>query len=165
MLTRILMVYKEKIEELINGCGPWHPAVYESRYIMEFKARTENCFRPIDGLYQADIEDMVREYVEEVMCANGVKGCIRNVVISGSRCRGLERENSDLDVVVELECDEREDVLFDMLHEEEYKIGGVVVDINPITRENTGTMEEYMSGVEEYLGEKYRSEQEQYAEK
>lgn len=151
MLTRILMVYKEKIEDLINGCGPWHPAVYESRYIMEFKARTENCFRPIDGLDQADIEDMVREYVEEVMWANGVKGCIRNVAISGSRCRGLEREDSDLDVVVELVSDEREDVLFDILHEEEFSIGGVVVDINPITREKTGTMEEYLPRVEEYL--------------
>lgn len=118
---------------------------------MEFKARTENCFRPIDGFDQADIEDMVREYVEEVMWTNRVKGCIRNVVISGSRCRGLERENSDLDVVVELECDEREDVLFDMLHEEEFSIGGVVVDINPITRDKTGTMEEYLPGVEVYL--------------
>lgn len=118
---------------------------------MEFKARTENCFRPIDGFDQADIEDMVREYVEEVMWTNRVKGCIRNVAISGSRCRGLERENSDLDVVVELECDEREDVLFDMLHEEEFSIGGVVVDINPITRDKTGTMEEYLPGVEVYL--------------
>lgn len=157
MVTRILMVYKEKIEDLINGYGSYYPAVYDSRYVMEFKARTENCFRPIDGLYQTDIEDLVREYVESVMYANGVRGCIRNVVISGSRCRGLEREDSDLDVVVELESDEREDVLFDMLHEEEFAIGGVIVDINPITRERTGTMEEYLPRVEEYLSGKCES--------
>ena len=35
------------------------------------------------------------------------------MAVVGSRCRGLEREGSDLDVVVELFTSEREDVLFD----------------------------------------------------
>lgn len=131
---------------------------------MEFKARTEDCFRPMDGLNQFEIEDIVRDFIEETLIANGVDAVIRDVVISGSRCRGLEREDSDLDVVVELESDEREDVLFDMLHEEEFAIGGVVVDINPITRERTGTMEEYLPGVEEYLNEKGEREKESIAD-
>ncbi len=38
---------------------------------------------------------------------------IVDVAVVGSRCRGLEREGSDLDVVVELFTSEREDVLFD----------------------------------------------------
>lgn len=134
--------------------SPWHPAVYDSRYVMEFKARTEDCFRPMDGFNQFEIEDMVRDFIEETLIANGVDALIRDVAISGSRCRGLERENSDLDVVVELICNEREDVLFDMLHEEEFCIGGVVVDINPITNAKTGTLEDYLPGVEEYLSGK-----------
>ena len=121
---------------------------------MEFKARTEECFRPIDGFNQVEIEDMVRDFIEETLIANGVDALIRDVVISGSRCRGLEREDSDIDVVVELICNEREDVLFDMLHEEEFCIGGVVVDINPITNAKTGTLEDYLPMVEEYLKEK-----------
>ena len=124
---------------------------------MEFKARTEDCFRPIDGYNQFDIEDMVMDFVEKTLIANGVDAVIRDVVISGSRCRGLEREDSDLDVVVELICNEREDVLFDMLHEEEFCIGGVVVDINPITNAKTGTLEDYLPGVEEYLSGKCES--------
>lgn len=131
---------------------------------MEFKARTEDCFRPMDGLNQFEIEDIVRDFIVETLIANGVDAVIRDVVISGSRCRGLEREDSDLDVVVELESDEREDVLFDMLHEEEFAIGGVVVDINPITRERTGTMEEYLPRVEEYLNEKGEREKESIAD-
>lgn len=131
---------------------------------MEFKARTEDCFRPMDGLNQFEIEDIVRDYIKETLIANGIDAVIRDVVISGSRCRGLEREDSDLDVVVELESDEREDVLFDMLHEEEFAIGGVVVDINPITRERTGTMEEYLPRVEEYLNEKGEREKESIAD-
>lgn len=122
---------------------------------MEFKARTEECFHPMDGLNQFEIEDMVKDFIEETLIANGVDAVIRDVVIYGSRCRGLEREDSDLDVVVELICYEREDVLFDMLHEEEFCIGGVVVDINPITNAKIGTMEDYLPGVEEYLSGRY----------
>lgn len=124
---------------------------------MEFKARTEDCFRPMDGFNQFEIEDIVRDFIEETLIANGIDAVIRDVVISGSRCRGLEREDSDLDVVVELMCDEREDVLFDMLHEEELCIGGVVVDINPITNAKTGTLEDYLPEVEEYLSGKCES--------
>ena len=59
-----------------------------------------------------------------------------------SRCRGLEGSHSDLDVVVELSGNEREDDLFDLLHEDDFSIGGVKVDINPITKNKTGTLEE-----------------------
>ena len=79
---------------------------------------------------------------------------IIGVVISGSRCRGLEGKNSDLDVVVQLSGNEREDDLFNLLHEDKFRIGGVLVDINPITEYKTGTLEEYLPGVEKYLEEK-----------
>ena len=72
----------------------------------------------------------------------------------GSRCRGLEGKNSDLDVVVQLSGNEREDDLFNLLHEDKFRIGGVLVDINPITEYKTGTLEEYLPGVEKYLEEK-----------
>ena len=45
---------------------------------------------------------------------------IIGVVISGSRCRGLEGKNSDLDVVVQLSGNEREDDLFNLLHEDKF---------------------------------------------
>ena len=55
------------------------------------------------------------------------------VVVSGSRCRGLENDNSDIDVVVEIKGSElKEDALFNIFHEEEMEIDGITVDINPV---------------------------------
>ena len=48
----------------------------------------------------------------------------------------------------------REDDFFNMLHEEDYEICGIKVDINPITEGKTGKLETYLPGVEEYLREK-----------
>ena len=43
--------------------------------------------------------------------------------------------------------------LFNLLHEDKFRIGGVLVDINPITEYKIGTLEEYLPGVEKYLEE------------
>ena len=59
-----------------------------------------------------------------------------------------------MDVVVEYIGDEREDDMFNLLHEDKFSIGGVKVDINPINEYRTGTLEEYLPGVEKYLEEK-----------
>ncbi len=53
--------------------------------------------------------------------------------------------------MVELSTDEREAVLFDMFNEAGLHIGGVKVDINPITAQRTGTLETYLPQAEEYL--------------
>ena len=97
---------------------------------------------------------MVEEYVKSKLMENGFDASVQGVAISGSRCRGLEGSHSDLDVVVELSGNEREDDLFNLLHEDDFSIGRVKVDINPITKNKTGTLEEYLSGVEKYLEEK-----------
>ena len=103
---------------------------------------------------EIDIEECVAEYVSAKLYENDFDAEIIGVVISGSRCRGLEGKNSDLDVVVQLSGNEREDDLFNLLHEDKFRIGGVLVDINPITEYKTGTLEEYLPGVEKYLEEK-----------
>lgn len=82
--------------------------------------------------------------------------------MSGSRCRGIEKNGSALDVVVSYEGSIREDDLFNILHEETFEIAGVEVDINPITEEKTGPLAEYLESAEQYLKEK---EQEKKMEK
>ena len=133
-------------------------------------------YREIDGgVYDdpdADIRFVLLSIAEELKMypdTNGAKGQINmksrlvpldfdaevsGVVISGSRCRGLEGKRSDLDVVVEYIGDEREDDMFNLLHEDKFSIAGVKIDINPITAYKTGTLEEYLPGVEKYLEEK-----------
>lgn len=68
------------------------------------------------------------------------------------------RNESDIDVVVEYIGDVREDALFNVLNDVEnngsYEFGGVKVDINPITADQTGTLAEYLPQVEKYLNEK-----------
>lgn len=145
--------YEEVVmnEEEVNHLGP---AVYQSREIMEFKAQTEECFQPIGGMTPAEIEELVRDFIQTMIYENDFDAEIRDVVISGSRCRGLEKKTSDLDVVVEYTGDEREDDMYNLLHSEKLFIGDVPVDINPITGYKTGTLEEYLPGVEKYLEEK-----------
>lgn len=92
---------------------------------------------------------MCRQNLEEY----GIDAEIVDVAVVGSRCRGLEREGSDLDVVVELSTNEREDFLFDTFNENGLHIGGIKVDINPITAQRTGTLETYLPQVEDYLEE------------
>ena len=130
------------------------PAVYGSREVMEFKARTKEHFQPIGGLSAIEIEEMVEEYVNTKLMENDFDAEVVGVVISGSRCRGLEGKHSDLDVVVEYSGNEREDDMFNLLHEDQFSIAGVKVDINPITECRTGTLEEYLPSVEKYLDEK-----------
>lgn len=89
----------------------------------------------------------------------GLDAKIVDVVVAGSRCRGIEQENSDLDVVVEYTGSTREDDFFNMLHEDSIYIAGIQVDINPITEGRTGTLETYLPEVETYLQEKAQQEQ------
>jgi predicted nucleotidyltransferase len=83
--------------------------------------------------------------------------------IHGSRNRGDAREDSDLDVVVEYEGDFKEDALFNMLNEEPLEIEGITVDINPIRKEETGTLDKYMERSREY-DEEQKAEAESQAE-
>lgn len=91
---------------------------------------------------------------------NDIDATIIDAVVVGSRCRGLEKDSSDLDVVVELSTNEREDDLFNAFNEDGLHIGEVKVDINPITAQRTGTLETYLPQAEEYL-ESIRQEREQ----
>lgn len=98
-----------------------------------------------------------QDYVESVLSDNDIAATVGRVIVSGSRSRGLEKPDSDIDVVVEIDSELREDALFNILHENEREIGGFTVDINPIRKEETGTLETYLPNVEKYLSEKSAS--------
>lgn len=76
--------------------------------------------KQINGLSATEIEEQVEEYVNAKLDENDFDASIRDVVLSGSQCRGLEGKYSDLDVVVELRGNEREDDLFNLLHEDKF---------------------------------------------
>lgn len=69
---------------------------------------------------------------------------VKDLEIHGSRGRGTARPDSDLDVVVEYEGSLREDDAFNFLNEDPLIYDGIKVDVNPIRKQETGTLQDYM---------------------
>lgn len=146
----------EKVEEADEVV----PKNQESSIITDFRAKTNELFHDISEMNTAEIEETIKCHVQAKIDEYDMDATIIDAVVVGSRCRGLEKENSDLDVVVELSTKEREDDLFNAFNEDGLHIGEVKVDINPITAQRTGTLETYLPQAEEYL-ESIRQEREQ----
>ena len=120
--------------------------------VENFKAKTNELFHEISEMNPAEIEETVKRHVQAKIDEYVIQAEIIDVAVVGSRCRGLEREGSDLDVAVELSTNEREDDLFNAFNNDDgIYIGGIKVDINPITAQRTGTLENYLPQVEDYL--------------
>ena len=129
--------------------------LYDAAVISAFKNKTKEKFHELDGMDPETIEANVKSLVQGIVNDYGLDVTIEDVVVSGSRCRGMEAEGADLDVVVYFSGSEREDSLFNLLHEGGNIImGGVNLDINPISQEQRGSLSEYLTGVEAYLAEK-----------
>ena len=105
----------------------------------------------------ANIEETVLSYAQSVAEEAGIEVQIRAARVYGSRTAGIEKADSDVDVVLEFQGDISEDAFFNLLHEEELTIGGILVDMNPITPAKSGTIEEFLARANEYLEEKVKS--------
>ena len=127
------------------------PESTPSSVVADFKAKTGELFHDISEMNPEEIEETVKCHVQAKIDEYNIDATIVDVAVTGSRCRGLEHESSDLDVVVELSTAEREDDLFNAFNEGGLHIGEVKVDINPITAQRTGTLESYLPQMEEYL--------------
>lgn len=122
--------------------------------ISDFRKKTTEQFHPVDGMSAEEIEEMVSYYVQAKIIENDLNAQVENVIISGSRCKGIEKNGSDLDVVVDYKGTIREDDFFNILHEDGFVIAGIAIDINPITEDKTGLLAEYLESAEQYLKEK-----------
>ena len=149
LMEKTEAVEREQLNERIRAEAP-----EADRVVADFKAKTEELFNGINGQTQDDIEQTVWAYMQSKIDEYEIDVELVDVVVSGSRCRGLEKAGSDLDVVVEYKGREHEDDLFNVFNEDGLMIGGIKVDINPITEGKTGTLATYLPGVESYLAEK-----------
>ena len=124
----------------------------QGNVVENFKAKTNELFHEISEMNPAEIEETVKRHVQAKIDEYVIQAEIIDVAVVGSRSRGLELEGSDLDVVVEFSTNEREDDLFNAFNNDDgIYIGGIKVDINPITAQRTGTLETYLPQVEDYL--------------
>ena len=113
--------------------------------------------KALGGLSRHDIERTVLHIASLALEDLGVDQDVKLLAarVYGSRTReGLYRDNSDIDVVLSYSGDLREDDFFNILHEHSITIAGMTVDINPISREKTGTLEAYMERAETYLDQR-----------
>ena len=149
LMEKTEAVEREQLNERIRAEAP-----EADKVVADFKAKTEELFNGINGQTQDDIEQTVWAYLQSKLDEYEIDVELVDVVVSGSRCRGLEKEGSDLDVVVEYKGREHEDDLFNAFNKDGLMIGGIKVDINPITEGKTGTLATYLPGVESYLAEK-----------
>lgn len=129
------------------------PNIPEPSVITDFRAKTEENFK-FYNFKPLEIENMVKDFVQKVFEENGVNADIHGAAVTGSRSRGLENADSDIDVVIEVDSDLKEDALFNIIHDEEFKLSGYTIDINPIKADETGTLETYLPRAEAYLTEK-----------
>lgn len=120
-----------------------------------YRSKTSEMFSPIYGIAAPEIEDIAREHIEQIIFEEGLGEDIEivDLALHGSRSRGLEHKESDIDIVVELDSDWSEDALFNLIAEEPLLIGGIPVDINPITAHKSGSLDDYLARAEDYLAD------------
>lgn len=124
--------------------------------IADFRAKTEEHFK-FYNFKPVEIENMVKGFAQRIFEENGITAKIHDAAVSGSRSRGLENADSDIDVVLEVDSDLKEDALFNIIHEEALTLEGYTIDINPIKADETGTLETYLPTAEAYLADKAQS--------
>ena len=155
-----LLNMDEKAENIIDSSGAEMDATMVAEDVVYgFRQKTEGLFHEIDGQNAGEIEQDIWDYIASKIQENALDIQIKDVVVTGSRSRGLEQPGSDLDVVVEYEGRQREDDFFEILHEDNLTIGGVPVDINPIKKEKSGTMQRYLPEAEQHLLQKQKAQE------
>lgn len=132
----------------------WISCLREPEISYGKERKEDNLVQGLKDYTREEIKDLVKNHIETVMEEAGLDAQVIGVEIHGSRGRGDARPDSDLDVVVEYEGDMKEDGMFNLLNEDALRIDGVKVDVNPIRKQETGTLQEYMERSRAYDKEK-----------
>ena len=123
----------------------------QKKIIADFREKTEKYFHPVEGMNAAEVEERVRKYLMNTTIGQNLLIQIGEVVVYGSRCRGTEKTDSDIDIVFEYKGDIREDDLFNLFHEDRLSVGIHKVDINPIKEDKSGNIAEFLQQATIYM--------------
>jgi predicted nucleotidyltransferase len=116
---------------------------------MSFKSKTAQYMKNAHEI-ESDLLDEIKDYVKE----SGIDAKIIDCAIYGSRSRGLQKPDSDLDIVVQYDGSIKESAMFNLLAEMHLIKDGMQVDINPIRKEESGTLDAYLQKAEQYMKSK-----------
>ncbi len=125
--------------------------INDTAVINAFKDKTKELFHELGGMEPDAIESYVKNLVAEIAGEYNLDVAVEDVVITGNRARGLESEGENLDVVVYYSGAEPEKSLFGTLHENGVVMGGVALNITPVSQEMTGSLSEYLKVVDTEL--------------
>ena len=118
------------------------------RKLSEMKSRIQG----LESYSEEELIQQVRLKTEQVESDLGPgEFRVKQITIIGSRTRSAARPDSDLDVLVEYEGRLKEYAVFNILHEDPLYVDGILIDINPIRAEESGTTEEWLRRSEKYL--------------
>lgn len=122
--------------------------------VEDFRKKTKEDFHLVNDCTASDFEEIVYNYISSYIEEYAPGTEIIEVVLTGSRARGIENPNSDMDFVFAYEGEMKEDEMFNLLNRGNFSLAGVSIDINPIRKEESGTLDEYLLKAEEYLFDK-----------
>lgn len=103
------------------------------------------------GMSSSELTDMVKADIENILTEYDVtedEFKLEDIRVYGSYTTGKNKDTSDLDFIVQYTGSMREDDAFNMLHDEGLSIEDkdgreVVIDINPVNPEMSGTIEDH----------------------
>lgn len=140
----------------------------EIEYSKEISRLVRNKYKAkgqiIKGYTEEEVYEIIKDYLKSSLIENEINTDIIDFQIIGSRNKGTSTEKSDLDVLVEYNNSNLgEDSLFNLFNSEENQlnIDGIRVDVNPITKEKSGTISEWLE--RNYNYDKYKENMKEYA--
>lgn len=93
--------------------------------------------------YKEDLKEQISRIIRDEFFGKDEFELV-DIAFYGSRVSGKASVDSDLDVLVEYKGTAREDTIFDVLAEQKLMLDGVRLDINPIKKEKSGTIVDYL---------------------
>ena len=113
-------------------------------YIKESLSKTE----------ESELIEYTRNIISQIISETDLDIEIKELWFHGSRSRDDYRDDSDYDIVLYYEGNEKEDSVFNIMHDEDYEDDlmwdGNPIDINPIRDEETGSLDEYKERDKKY---------------
>lgn len=121
-----------------------NPQISEEENEDSIRFSIERRVSPIEGYSYEEVIDIVGTEVDEVLSDYEFDNVeVVEIWPNGSRMRGTAREDSDLDVVLFYKGNEKEDSMFNAIHETDISVGGIKIDVNPIQIESEADIVKY----------------------
>ena len=114
----------------------------------------EEKIKGLNNVTTNDIIDYIKYVIEDIITECELNIEVLDYYVHGSRVFGNPRNDSDIDVVLYYKGNMKEDALYNIFHDEDYKdqfiYDDIIIDVNPIRDQETGSLKEYIKKDKNY---------------